>query len=123
MRGRMADEGALLRMNDQRPNGENRERRRLWQTVRLILLMVCSACVGFVFLSPPLGGSDWLVRKELREQLVITVASAFVGLAIELGLRFGERVKHNGWRFSLRTLLIATTLIAVVLGLVMWSLR
>jgi hypothetical protein len=27
------------------------------------------------------------------------------------------------WRFSLRTLLIATTLIAVVLGAVMWSMR
>jgi hypothetical protein len=27
------------------------------------------------------------------------------------------------WRFSLRTLLIATTLVAVVLGLIVWSLR
>ncbi len=27
------------------------------------------------------------------------------------------------WRFSLRTLLIATTLVAVVLGLIMWAVR
>jgi hypothetical protein len=30
---------------------------------------------------------------------------------------------NNRWRFTLRTLLIATTLIAVVLGLVVWSSR
>ena len=29
----------------------------------------------------------------------------------------------NKWRFSLRTVLMATTLIAVVLGLIMWRVR
>jgi hypothetical protein len=30
-------------------------------------------------------------------------------------------VRRIGWRFSLRTLLIATTLVAVVLGLIVWA--
>ena len=32
-------------------------------------------------------------------------------------------IRHQRYRFSLRTLLIATTLVAVVLGLVVWSVR
>ena len=32
-------------------------------------------------------------------------------------------VRYVGWRFSLRTLLIATTIIAVVLGLIVWAAR
>jgi hypothetical protein len=30
-------------------------------------------------------------------------------------------IRHSTWRFSLRTLLIATTLIAVVLGVIVWA--
>ena len=30
---------------------------------------------------------------------------------------------HLKWRFSLRTLLIATTLVAVLLGIIMWTVR
>jgi branched-subunit amino acid ABC-type transport system permease component len=32
-------------------------------------------------------------------------------------------VRQLRWRFSLRTLLIATTLVAVVLGAIVWSIR
>jgi hypothetical protein len=35
----------------------------------------------------------------------------------------GAVIPWLGWQFSLRTLLIATTLIAVVLGLIAWSNR
>jgi hypothetical protein len=88
-------------------------------TLRLILLMVCSACVGFVF-SQPIAGSSWMLIQQYRERLVVTVAAAFVGLATELGLRLGEQLKNNEWRFSLRTLLIATTLVAVLLGTIIY---
>jgi hypothetical protein len=32
-------------------------------------------------------------------------------------------IRYFEWRFSLRTLLIATTLVAVVLGLIVWAVR
>jgi hypothetical protein len=32
-------------------------------------------------------------------------------------------IEHIHWRFTLRTLLIATTLVAIVLGLIVWAVR
>jgi hypothetical protein len=46
---------------------------------------------------------------------LVTVVGGFAGALVAADLQ------RNGWRFSLRTLLIATTLVAVGLGMVAWS--
>lgn len=43
--------------------------------------------------------------------------------AISGGLAAALFLYHLKWRFSLRTLLIATTFVAVVLGVLVWAVR
>jgi hypothetical protein len=57
-------------------------------------------------------------RADMYAQIMVPlwfVALAIAGLSVA--------VLRPPWRFSLRTLLIATTLIAVVLGLIVWTTR
>lgn len=44
-------------------------------------------------------------------------------IAISGVLAVAPWIRQLRWRFSLRTLLIATTLVAVVLGLIVWAVR
>ena len=55
-------------------------------------------------------------QVQVRQIIIchLFVICSFAGLAAAPWLR---------WRFSLRTLLIATTLVAMVLGLIVWAMR
>jgi hypothetical protein len=56
-------------------------------------------------------------RDGVRMLRYLTVPHWFL-VSIFGGLTVGPWIRHLPWRFSLRTLLIATTLVAVVLGIV-----
>jgi hypothetical protein len=60
-----------------------------------------------------LGGMPNKQHVQLRVLASLSILSGLVAL----GLAIGQ------WRFSIRTLLIATTLVAVLLGLVVYSVR
>jgi hypothetical protein len=59
--------------------------------------------------------------------IVLPALLAMVGAAMPFALAIAFRdavaFRQNRWRFSLRTLLIVMTLIAVVFGLVVWAIR
>ena len=67
----------------------------------------------------------YTVRREGKEmaldpfQMLAALVAACLVLAI---VRLSESL-NRPWRFGLRTMLIATTLVAVVLGLVVWAAR
>jgi hypothetical protein len=55
---------------------------------------------------------------------VSTIPTWFaVLLSASLAIATSAWIRHLRWRFSLRTLLIATTLVAAVLGLIVWATR
>lgn len=56
----------------------------------------------------------------VQAELFVGLIGAFTGLGAELLLR---RLLPSEFRFSLRALLIATTLIAAVLGLIVWAVK
>ena len=65
--------------------------------------------------------TNWATR--LNDQWLLrdwALLCLFVFVAITPWIRIKER---TGWSFSLRTLLIATTLVAVALGLIVWAAR
>jgi hypothetical protein len=64
-------------------------------------------------------------RRQMPGEAVVAelfagLIGAFIGVGAELLLR---RLLPSNFRFSLRTLLIAMTLIAAVLGLVVWAIK
>ncbi len=55
---------------------------------------------------------------EMKDGFLVCVPHWFV---ILISVASGVFMFHSSWRFSLRTLLIATTLVAVGLGLIVWA--
>jgi hypothetical protein len=92
------------------------------QVLRLIVLMLVGAGIGSG-IGPSPTSHNFAERAEQR--FSGAVLGALCGFAAELVVRQFLPIPQNipPLRFSLRTLLIATTLIAVVLGVVMWSIR
>ncbi len=69
----------------------------------------------------PIPGWAWHNSSEPAQRYYIYVQVPFwflIGVALAIG-----GMSWLKWRFSLRTLLIGMTLVAVLLGLVMWAIR
>ena len=60
---------------------------------------------------------------KLRASFSYVVIKLYAMLAIASFLATTPWIRLIRWQFSLRTLLIATTLVAVVLGLAVWASR
>jgi hypothetical protein len=94
-----------------------------FQLLRLITLMLAGACLGHLMGGSPLAHSQF---EFVQGQFSGATTGAFCGLAVELVIRQFLPVPQReipAVRYSLRTLLIATTLVAVVLGLIVAVLR
>jgi hypothetical protein len=91
----------------------------LLQVLRLAVLMIIGAGIG----SLPSISHNYVERVE--KQFSGAIVGALCGLAVELVVRQLVPIPQNipPLRFSLRTLLIATTLVAVMLGLIVWSVQ
>jgi hypothetical protein len=86
--------------------------------------MLFSAGVGFVFFAPAIqGGGATPVASGERQVLVTTVSAAFIGLAVELFLRFREKDRSHGLRFGTRDLLVAISVVAIALGIIVFLRR
>jgi hypothetical protein len=59
----------------------------------------------------------------LRDILLCVVAAAMVALPMILIAYLAARLTNDRFRFSLRTLLIVTALLATVLGLIVYAVR
>jgi hypothetical protein len=71
-------------------------------------------------LSFGIAGSQTVSARFYGER--ICIIPFWAAILVTALLPVGSWIKWN-WQFSLRTLLIATTLIAVVLGLIVWTVR
>src|SRR3954468_2409634 len=83
------------------------------QTLRLIAFMIAGADVGRVV---GLGAHNHSFEESVSERFRGAIIGAFCGLAVELVVRQLLPIPQRDIqppRFSLRTLLIATTLVAV----------
>jgi hypothetical protein len=85
---------------------------------------IAGSYFGMFVLDPSIKGGT--IESQMNETAGSIVMGTIVGFAIGAMIDLSRRVdqEHDSiqWRFSLRTLLIATTLIAVVLGIVVISL-
>jgi hypothetical protein len=76
---------------------------------------------GLISVSSPTWQSpswDFAIHSKSDRYVQAMVPWWFVVLSVAIMSIITPRLK---WRFSLRTLLIATTLVAVVLGLIVWA--
>ena len=67
-------------------------------------------------------GLDWQIKAPYPPTYRVNSPHWFLVMDAAL-LALLPWVRHLRWRFSLRTLLIATTLVAVVLGLIVYFAR
>jgi hypothetical protein len=78
---------------------------------------------GLITVSPQTWGSpswDFAIHSKSDRYVQVMAPWWFVVLSVAIMSIIAPQLK---WRFSLRTLLIATTLVAVVLGLVVYAAR
>ena len=93
-------------------------------------------CVGegalaiTISVSNAIPNSIWCDSHSVRGGIQVPACGSLLSIVpIQFGANHSCVARDCGvapwlrWRFSLRTLLIATTLVAVVLGLIVWSVR
>ena len=66
---------------------------------------------------------DYLITGPTQSPSIVLAILLLVFLCGLAALAIYSEYLRNRLRFSLRTLLIVTTLVAVVLGLIVWSVR
>jgi hypothetical protein len=88
---------------------------------RLVYLMVLGVLVAFITMPSRQGSGPKDLMSFAKADIAYTVIGAICGLLLELWVR--ARPRPHRLSFSLRALLITMTLVAMVLGLVMWLIR
>jgi hypothetical protein len=86
----------------------------LWSA--LVFFVTFVALVGIILMA----NADSTPIGILATSSALTMIFAATTHVCAMALRDATA---NHWRFTLRTMLIATTLVAVVLGLIMWGVR
>jgi len=103
-------------------SGQNdRSDRRFWTSSRSLEEIAASWTYGTDNVPDPHDRMQWRWERSRAGQLFVHVPYWFLvatitAISIIPWIRWSKR-------FSVRTLLIATTLVAVVLGLIVWSIR
>src|SRR5690349_1431563 len=86
-----------------------------------IFFVAFIALIGIVLVANNIrAAANHRLTGILAVLLVLTMMLAAATLVCAMALR---DVAANNWRFSLRTVMMATTIIAVALGLIMWRLK
>jgi hypothetical protein len=82
-------------------------------------------CLGALFCFP--AGASTGRGESAKYDIIYAVLGALGGALLELGLRLFEKPKRQftipNLQFRIGTLLVATTFVAVVLGIVVWVMR